>query len=279
MAFMRHVEVVVGPKGREGFKIDGLKIAFKIEKTDQPEPNESTIEIYNLSKDTHSKVAVAGNHITLKAGYKDETIAAIFFGDVVSGTRKKSDNEYITELKVKDGRTAVMAGQVSISFEKNTDALTIAQALLDAIGLPYKGTENIPSDAKYTSCFSFIGQATDILRDLLNKYDLMYTIQNEMIYIMKSGEAAETTGLKLSAETGLLSIPQPVSDKTTDGDVETDASNKWGFRTLLFPQLLPGAACTVESSTLNGDIKITKAVITGDNWLGDFAIDLEGLAV
>jgi hypothetical protein len=30
MAFMRKVEVVVGPKGGEGFKIDGLKITFTI---------------------------------------------------------------------------------------------------------------------------------------------------------------------------------------------------------------------------------------------------------
>jgi hypothetical protein len=51
MAFMRKVEVIVGPKGGAGFKIDGLKIAFNIEKTDSPEPNTSKIQIYNLSAD------------------------------------------------------------------------------------------------------------------------------------------------------------------------------------------------------------------------------------
>ncbi|MDR0473580.1 MAG: hypothetical protein LBH43_07920, partial [Treponema sp.] len=75
MAFMRYVEVTVGPKNGTGFKIDGLKISFHIEKTDSSEPNKSTIKIYNLTQETSSKVTVADNHIQLRAGYKDETVA------------------------------------------------------------------------------------------------------------------------------------------------------------------------------------------------------------
>jgi hypothetical protein len=211
----------------------------------------------------------------LKAGYADETITAILFGDVVKCTRKKSGTDYVTEIEVKDGRVAVMAGQVSVSYAKDTDALTIAQDLIDAIGLPSKGTELIPSEAKYPGAFSDIGQAADILRKVLNKYDLKYTIQNEMIYILKEGEAAESTGLRLTPETGLLTIPQPVSDKTEETDTTKEAANKWAFRTMLFPQLIPGAACKVESSAITTEMKVTKAKFTGDNWLSDFAIDIE----
>lgn len=275
MAFIRQVEVVIGPKGGEGIKINGLKIAFEIEKTDKPESNTAKITIHNCSKDTHDKISVAGNHCTLKAGYADEPIGAILFGDVVKGTRKKSGTDYLTEIEVKDGRVAVHAGQVSISYAKDTDALTVAQDLIDAIGLPSKGTELIPSDGKYTGGFSDIGQAADILRKVLNKYELHYTIQNEMIYILKEGEAAESTGLRLTPETGLLTTPQPVSDKTEETDTTKEAANKWAFRTMLFPQLIPGAACKVESSSITSEMKITKAKFVGDNWLSDFAIDIE----
>ena len=275
MAFMRQVEVIIGPKGGEGVKINGLKIAFTIEKTDKPESNTAKVEIYNLSKETHDKICVAGNHCTLKAGYADETITAILFGDVVKGTRKKSGPDYITEIEVKDGRVSVMAGQVSVSYAKDTDALTIVQDLIDAIGLPSKGTELIPSDSKYSGAFSDIGQAADILRKVLNKYELRYTIQNEMIYILKDGEAAESTGLRLTSETGLLTIPQSVSDKTAETDTTKDAVNKWEFRTMLFPQLIPGAACKVESSSITTEMKVTKAKFQGDNWLSDFCIDIE----
>jgi hypothetical protein len=277
MAFIRHVEAIIGPKGGNGVKINGLKIAFSIEKTDKPEPNTSKIQIYNLSKDTHNQISVAGNHCTLKAGYTDETIAAIFFGDVVKGTRTKSGTDYITELEVKDGRAAIMAGQVSVSYAKDTEALTIVQEMIDAIGLPSKGTENIPSGAKYPSAYSGIGQAADILREVLNKFDLKHTIQNEMLYIIKPGEATENTGLKLTPETGLLTIPQPVSDKTKEEDTEAKAENKWTFKTLLFPELIPGAACKV--ATLDGAVQITKTVFSGDNWNGDFIAEIEGVVL
>jgi hypothetical protein len=275
MAFIRQVEVTIGPKGGEGVKINNLKIAFEIEKTDKPETNTAKISIYNLSKDTHDKICVAGNHCTMKAGYADETITAILFGDVVKGTRKKSGTDYVTEIEVKDGRIAVMAGQVSVSYAKDMDALTIVQDMIDAIGLPSKGTELIPSDAKYPGAFADIGQAADILREVLNKYDLRYTVQNEMIYILKDGEASESTGLRLTPETGLLTSPQPVSDKTEETDTTKEAANRWAFRTMLFPQLIPGAACKVESSTITTEMKIAKAKFTGDNWLSDFAIDIE----
>jgi len=279
MAFQRHVEIEVGQKGGEGFKISELKISFSIEKTDSGDPNESKIQIYNLSKDTHAKVAVAGNHITLKAGYKDETVAAIFFGDVLKGDRKKSGVDYITELVVFDSRTAVMSGQVSVSYTKNTEARTIVQAFVDAIGLSYKGMDNVMSEETYPHGYSYIGMAADGLRDVLNRYGLTYTIQNEMLYIIKPGEPVENIGLKLTAETGLLTTPESVSDKTSDDDTESEASNRWKFSTMLFPELVPGAACSVESSTLNGEVVLSKAVFSGDNFGGDYKIDIEAEAV
>jgi hypothetical protein len=275
MAFLRHVEVDVGPKNGQGFKIQGLKIGFSIEKTNDPSPNTGKVQIYNLSLETNNAVCVAGNRITLKAGYEDETIAPIFFGDVTKGLRRKDGSDYVTELEVKDGRTSVMAAQVSISYDKDTDALTIVQGLLDAIGLPSKGTNNIPAGAKYPGSLSDIGNAADILRTVLNKFGLMYTIQNKQLYIMKPDEKAQTVGLNLTPETGLLTIPQPLSDKTPDDDVEREPANKWGFKTLLFPELMPGTACKVESSTLKGEVMITKTVFSGDNWTGDFTAEIE----
>jgi hypothetical protein len=120
-----------------------------------------------------------------------------------------------------------------------------------------------------------MGMAQDGLRELLNRYDLAYTIQNEMLYILKAGEAADNTGLRLGPKTGLLTVPQPVSDKTGEDDDKPEAPAKWSFSAMLFPQLLPGAACRVESSALSGEVKITKAVYSGDNRTGDFKLDIE----
>jgi hypothetical protein len=149
MAFMRFIEVTVGPKNGTGFKIDGLKISFKIEKADSSEPNTATIKIYNLSSETSSKVTVADNHIQLRAGYKDETIGSIFFGTVLKGNRYKDGNDYITELQVQDGRAAMMGAYISASYAKDVEALTVAQDILNAIGLPFKGQDKIPEGETY----------------------------------------------------------------------------------------------------------------------------------
>jgi hypothetical protein len=277
VAFKRVVEVVVGPKNGTGFSIKDLRIEFKIEKSDSADPNKGTVKIYNLSNETHEKVIMADNHITIKAGYQDETIASICFGDVLRGYRETDSMNRITMFEIYDGRVAMMGGHVLASYAKGTAASTVAQAFLDALGLAYKGLESIPAGEKYEEGFAFMGQATDGLKEVLDRYGLSFTVQNEMVYIMKPGQPAETVGLELTPKSGLLTTPQAVSDKTEEDDVTAEPTGKWKFSTMLFPELVPGAACMVRSSTLDGTVKITKATYEGGNWTGDFKIDIEAV--
>jgi hypothetical protein len=279
MAFKRVVEVIVGPKNGSGFQITDLRIEFKIEKSDTTDPNKGSVKIYNLSNETHNQIAVADNHITLRAGYEDETVATICFGDVLRGERHRDGMNRITELEIYDSRISMMSGNVSVSYAKDTSALTVAQAFLDAIGLAYKGTENIPSGEKYEHGYSYIGMATDGLKEVLNRYDLTYTVQNEMLYILKADQAAETVGLELTPKSGLLTTPQYVTDKTEEDDIKAEPLGRWKFSTMLFPELVPGAACVVRSSTLEGTVKIANATYLGDNWTGEFRIDIEAVEV
>lgn len=279
MAFIRSIEVLIEPKNGDAFSILELRIAFSIERTNSPEPNSAIIRIWNLTKDTSSKVTGADNRIRLRAGYKDEIVGTLFFGMIVKGRRYRSGNDYITELLAQDGRAAAVSEQVSVSFSKDIDALTVAQTMLDAIGLPFKGQENIPGDAVYPFGFCYIGAPAEGLRKVLNRFGLHYTVQNEMIYLLKAGEAAEDTGLQLTAENGLFTVPQPVSDKTEADDPQKDAPNRWGFSAMLFPELVPGAVCAVETPTFTGGLIIRKARYEGDNWEGAFSMDIEAEAV
>jgi hypothetical protein len=203
---------MVGPKNGTGFSIKDLRIEFKIEKSDSADPNKGTVKIYNLSNDTHEKVIVADNHITIKAGYQDETVASICFGDVLRGYRETDGMDRITVLEIYDARIAMMSGYVSVSYAKGTTASTVAQAFLDALGLAYKGLENIPAGEKYEEGFAFMGQVTDGLKVVLDRYGLSFTVQNEMVYIMAPGQPSETVGLEAavcilaSIAAGILAI-------------------------------------------------------------------------
>jgi hypothetical protein len=100
-----------------------------------------------------------------------------------------------------------------------------------------------------------------------------------MVYIMAPGQPAETVGLELTPKSGLLTTPQAVSDKTEEGDVTAEPAGKWKFSAMLFPELVPGAACVVHSSTLDGTVKISNAMYEGGNWTGGFKIDIEAVEI
>lgn len=279
MAFQRYIELSVTTKDGESVKIDELRIDFDIERTSSEKNNRAVVRVYNLTKETSAKISEADGHILLRAGYKDEAVGTIFTGDIVRGTREREGNDYITTIEAFDGRTAVMSGIVSLSYAPDTDALTVAQALLDAIGLANKGTDLIPSGEKYAHGYCFFGMAVDGLRDLLARFGLCFTIQDETLFIYEDGKEMENTGLQLEEGGDLLSLPQIVSDKTETSDIEKEAANRWAFSAKLNPELVSGAMVKVSSSTFTGEVVIKTAYSTGSNMDGDFRVDIEAEAV
>lgn len=277
MAFQRYVGLTVTTKDGDSVKIDEVRIDFDIEKSDTPENNRAVIRVYNLTKETSAQITEPDGHIMLRAGYKDEATGTIFIGDIAYGTREYVGNDYITTIIAYDARTAVMGGQVSLSYEPGTDALTVAQALLDAIGLPYKGTDLIPGES-YAHGYCYIGMASDGLWELLARFSLVYMVQDEMLYIAEPGKATESTELKLEEGGDLLSLPQSVGDKTGTDDINAESPNRWAFGAKLNPELVPGASVSVESSTFNGEVVIRTARSSGSNMDGDFRIDIEAEA-
>lgn len=276
MAFRRRIELLAGEKNNEALKITDLKISFNVMKTKggKNKENNAKIQVYNVNEETSNMLCKAGNHVILKAGYEDEIVKTILIGDIVKGEVTREGTEKVVTLEVMDGRNQLLKGRISIGFGKNTDAVTIAQSFIDALGFPVKGLENIPND-KYKHGFSFIGMAFDGLKQVLDKYDLEYSVQNEMLYIKKAGQSIQNLGLNLRFDSGLLSSPRNVSEKEAK-DMGGNSTHKWKFKTLLFPQLVPGVVCRVESDTYTGQIKISEVLFSGDNFSGDFICEIIG---
>lgn len=272
MAFQRYVGLSVNTKDGDTVKIDNLRIDFDVERTDAAENNRALITVYNLTKETSAAITEADGHILLTAGYLDEARGTIFTGDILRGRREYVGNDYVTVIEAYDGRSAVMGGLVSLSYAKGTDALTVAQDLLGAIGLAHKGTDKI--SGTYAHGYCFIGMAVDGLRNVLARHGLSFTVQDETIYIFEAGKETESTGLRLEEGDNLVSLPQPISDKTETGDIAEDAPNRWAFSAKLNPQLIPGASLSVEASTFKGDLIIKSTKSVGSNMEGDFHVDI-----
>ena len=278
MAFQRYVGLSVTTKDGGSVKVDDLRIDFDIERTDTREANRAVVRVYNLTNETSSQITEADGHILLRAGYKDEATGTIFTGDILRGTRTYEGNDYITTIEAYDGRSAVMGGFVSLSYAPGTDALTVAQDLLAATGLAHKGSDLIPS-GQYAHGWCFIGMAADGLREVLARFGLSYTVQDETLCIFEPGKESEDTGLTLEEGGDLLTLPQPVSDKTAEGDISSEAANRWAFGAKINPQLVPGAAVRIDSPTFRGEVVIREARLSGSNMDGDFREDIEADAL
>ena len=66
--FDRTAQVTIGAPGEVGLRVSGLRISFSVVKDDTKESNESTIEIFNLSKSSRRKIDKIDELVFLEAG-------------------------------------------------------------------------------------------------------------------------------------------------------------------------------------------------------------------
>jgi hypothetical protein len=85
--------------------------------------------------------------------------------------------------------------------------------------------------------------------------------------------------LKLTPETGLINIARLEQDETAKSIKKGTAGTNYSIKTLLFPQMIPGAIIYVESSLTKGNMIIQSIKMTGSNFDGDFKVEAEVKAV
>lgn len=270
MAFSRIVEVSIGPTGQLGTTIRDLRITFSINKTQAESENTAEIMIYNLKKETADKVGVEGNKVILRAGYEDEGVKNLFFGDITRVQNKKEGTETVLTIEAKDGVESVVDSNIILSYDAGTLVKTVIDEITNTIGLPI-GNQIIYPTTIYNNGYAFIGKATVALTEVLNFINKKWTIQNEQLIIYEDGETILNTGLKLTSSTGLIGQPEKLVDE--DGII------KWNVQSLLFPQLVPGSQIEISSDAVNGFFNIETSAFSGDNFDSDFAVTCEVSAI
>lgn len=273
MAFNRLIEVQITIPGEETIIIDNLRISFQVIKTDTESANTASINIYNLAIDSSSKIGRKGNIIALRAGYEDEGVKSLFFGVVTKAVNRKTQTEVILEIECFDGIENIQEKLISISYGIGTPAQQVFNDIVKAFGLPVTNT-GFTITGQYTNGYSFVGKAKDALTEVLKKSEYTWTIQNQQLVIIIPGQSVQRTGLLISPKTGLINSPEFLED-VDDKTITEDTPKRLRIKSLLFPQLFPGAEMQLESSIINGTFRVEKADAKGDNWEGEFTTELE----
>jgi len=275
VAFDRLVEVIVGPDGGTGVKItQDLHIVFEVRKSIKETVNHATATIHNLSKDTVGKMTKAGDALIIRAGYKDEGGAkGLFFGHIVKSQITKEGTSSALILEGTDGGAAMKTQYASVSYAPGTTNTAIVKDLLDILGIPVGNQYTLPSK-EYANGYVFVGKAAKSLEEVLARVQYKYTIQNNQIYILGVDDAFEQQGLKLTYESGLLQVPEPLVDATEEKK-PTTAPTRFKIRSLLFPQIVPGALITIDAAPAVGTFKVEVATFSGDTQNGEFSVEAE----
>ncbi|MFX0205159.1 MAG: hypothetical protein ACFFDT_04175 [Candidatus Hodarchaeota archaeon] len=274
MAFKRKAAVSVGPEGSPGLRFSDLRMTFDIKKTLKESTNKGRISIFNLSDASVNKVFKVGNKIIVEAGYEDEKVRSIFFGEIKRVIDTKTGIDRETAVEAYDGAKSYQNKNISISFKEGTLISTVLNKLVDEFDLPL-GNVITGITGQYANGYSFIGKIKTALTEVCDYAGKKWSIQNEQLFILGDNNFVDRTGLLLSKDTGLIGYPELLDDAKEEEDSEVPPPKRWKIKSLLFGELVPGYLVKVQSNSCNGAFQIESTNFVGDTHGDDWSATCE----
>lgn len=249
--FERVVELRVGDT-----EITGLDISFEIEKDDSPEPNPCHLEIFNLCKENRAILSSYNRvPVVLKAGCK-ESVGVIFMGDMVRCNHEKEGASWKTTLSCGDGATAIQTKRTNKTFAKGTPLKTVVGDLAKQLKLPMGNADSHMKELnkKLGRSLSVSTNPMAAITHLLRSEDMLVSVQNSALQILKKGQALQKDAISLGAESGLMSSP------------EIGSKSEITLRAVLMSEYAPGRLVHIDSASYKGFLLIEKVRFTGANF-------------
>lgn len=260
----RKAVVTMGPKGGQGVRIEGLRVAFEAEKTLGQPSNNAKVMIYNLNESNKSILKTKENlSLTLEIGYGINNIDLLFTGDIMRGSSPRSGADFISTIEVNDGDESLRKATLDKSYVAGTNELTIVQDALQAMketGQVIIGSIATMKDSIAQNGFTASGLASDIIDGLAKKQAHDFSVQDNETQILKSDEDTGEEAIVLTPSTGLIGSPR--IGLLGEGAAKIDGIE---FKALIqTTRFKPGRVVQIKSREVDGFFKILKSKFTGD---------------
>lgn len=267
--FKRNAQLLIGKIGEVGRLLEGVRISFEIEMTDNRTTNTAKIDVYNLAQETIGLLEQKDASCILKIGYDDEELSTLFIGNIVEFEHDFTGSDVITKISCKDGYIPLTAKKLSLSFAADSTTKQIIDKIVAELNLTKGDYSEIPSYV-YKQGFSFIGSPGKALELVLSRIGYEWTIVNNVLVISKENESNNTTIMQfLSPSTGLLDKPKRFKDRQIRV-IKTSATKKnklldgWKIKSLIIPSIQPKSLISVESEELEGIFLVKAVKFSGD---------------
>ncbi len=280
--FKRSAALTIGVGEGQALRFTAVDFNFSVQKTLDRSPNTAEIQIFNLSKDSRSRIEEAEvQRIQLDAGYETEAgISTIFVGDKRKASSKREGVDIITTIEAADGERAVRNRRINRSFSPGT---TI-DSVMEAVGSVFGGTDGIGlgniteltgnslefegNGAEFPEGTVVSGSAIEIMAGLAAATGTELSIQDQNFQLLRRGQPLPDQAIVLRADTGLIESPS------------ADSEGLISARALLIPGILPGRQVEIVSEFVGGFFRVEKATYTGDTTVGanEWFVDIQAKA-
>ncbi|POW55570.1 hypothetical protein C3408_16800 [Candidatus Pantoea alvi] len=235
--WMRHFELQILSESGEGISLSDFKVTFRIEWTDTRWPRVAMVKIYNLSKDTCSRIlGKEFAKIKIIAGY-DGMPAAVDssqvgvateidpsqvgqtngtnFGEIFSGeirfTVTGRDNPTDTWVLIQaiDGHQAFMNASVTTTLAAGYTVADVHSAAMDSFS-PYGVTKGITGDAPVTVFprGRVLYQSTrDVMDNVAAQCGATWQLVDGQAQMVPTDKYVQEA-IVLNSDTGLIGMPQ-----------------------------------------------------------------------
>lgn len=260
-----------------GFEITGLRIRAVITKSVGKAPNRCDLTITNLSDRSRGELEVGPTTVMIEAGY-DNLLKTLFIGHLKNSplsSREGADRD--TKLQLVDGGRAFAAARINRSYKSGTPLRTILRDAAKALGwtLPREFDASAELDQRIATGEVLEGSAAEELSRLLAPYGYGWSVQNGKLQILRNDQTREEQAWLVDTERGL--IGDPSWDAMKFGKKRKPP--KLSFRTLLFPELIPGGRVELDHRDVHGIYRMLEVKHDLDSDAQNWYTDVEGRAL
>lgn len=257
-------------------EITATRVAFKVEKDLEKEPNSCELILDNLNPGARHELTRNPLTVHLSAGWEDDGgVRFLFGGDLRSGSPRHDGPEWTTTLHLADGGRALQHARVNRSYKAGTPAITVVRDAARSMGLLLP--KNIESDPALTRSFTtgrqLYGNTAARLTELLQPYGYRWSIQNGRLSALKDDEIEPSRAIVVSQETGLIGSPEFGQPEKNGKPPQLKAA------VFLNPEIIPGRLVSIRSISANGVFKVERVTHIGDTHGAEWTTEFEGRAV
>lgn len=249
-----------------------LKMDFSAAHTDDSEPSQAQVAIYNLNSTSIAFIKESGQTLRIESSYNDNSYSLVFQGDIEHAWTSISGPDVAMNIKAEDGGNMLSTTRVSVSLAPGATAYQALSQLIAAAGAPLGVLdENMVSAASarvYATGITMFGSFGEFMDNISHELGGRWFVTDGAFNFIEDNAPVDNRAVLVTPNTGLIGSPEVIMNKSRN-DSKKISGIKWQM--LMQPSLRPRQSFVIASREHDRDIVIAEKVMhKGDNWNGEF---------